>query len=417
MSTKSNRSVSPLAPRRFPSMPAVSGVMIGTAQVSGSKKKRDDTLLLISLEPETKIAGVFTKSATVAAPVSWCRQVVARGRARALVVNAGNANAFTGASGRDCVEKMAAVAASLVGGRADEALVASTGVIGETLEVAPLVAAMKQAWKRPEAVAWEQASRAIMTTDTYPKGATRRAEIDGQTVILNGITKGSGMIAPDMATVLGFVFTDAALSASVLRSLLKKAVKDSFNAITVDSDTSTNDSVLLCATGAVRSAKPLPTRASDPRLRSFREALESLMQDLAQQVVRDGEGARKFITVKVSGARSEVSARRIAFSIANSPLVKTAIAGEDANWGRIVMAAGKAGEPLRQERIVISIGGITIARRGQRVSRYKEAPVARHMKKAEIDIHVDAGVGKGEATVWTCDLTHDYISINADYRS
>ncbi len=296
-----------------------------------------------------------------------------------------------------------------------EVFVASTGVIGEPLADRQLTRALAGLRADLTANNWPAAAAAIMTTDTYPKGATRQAEIDGVPVTLNGIAKGSGMIAPDMATMLAFVFTDAKIPASTLQALLEPAADLSFNSITVDSDTSTSDTLLLCASGAVKHRRV--TGLADTHLRNFRAALGDLLRDLAQQVVRDGEGARKFVTIDVSGAASRRAARRIGLAIGNSPLVKTAIAGEDANWGRIVMAVGKAGERTDRDRLAIEIGGVPVASNGQVVPGYDEAPVARHMHGAEIHIAVDVGVGRGKATVWTCDLTHGYIEINADYRS
>jgi len=308
-----------------------------------------------------------------------------------------------------------AATADVVTCRPSKVFVASTGVIGEPLADDKLTAALPALKESLSDDIWQQAATAIMTTDTYAKGATRTADIGGVTVTLNGIAKGSGMIAPDMATMLSFVFTDAALPADTLQHLLADGTAKSFNSITVDSDTSTSDTLLLFATGSV--AVPSSYGADDPQLDGFRAALDDLLLDLAHQVVRDGEGATKFITVKVGGAEDDIAAKRIAFSIANSPLVKTAVAGEDANWGRIVMAVGKAGEKADRDKLTITIGGIRIAEDGLARLDYDEAPVAEHMKGTDIDIDVDVGVARGRATVWTCDLTHGYISINADYRS
>ncbi len=414
--------MSPLAPKFFPDMSAMGGVQLATAN-SGTKYKGRDDLLVVQLGEGTQVGGVFTTSKTAADPVVWCRRNLEGGAARALVVNAGNANAFTGQSGLATVRKTAAAAAAIAGCRQRDVFVASTGVIGEVLDGEAIGAAIEAAVESG-AVGWEAAARAIMTTDTYPKFTTRTVKIGGVDVTLNGIAKGSGMIQPDLATMLVFLFTDAALPASVLQTLLLLEVRDSFNAITVDSDTSTSDTVLLFATGAamadaqVRGEAIAPiTRAGDPRLRDFRAALGDLMRDLAHQVVRDGEGASKFIEVGVKGATSRKAAYRIALSIANSPLVKTAIAGEDANWGRIVMAVGKSGEEANRDRLAISIGGVKVAKNGVAVKGYDEMPVTRHMKGQDIVISVDVGVGKAKATVWTCDLTYDYIRINADYRS
>jgi glutamate N-acetyltransferase/amino-acid N-acetyltransferase len=358
---------------------------------------------------------VLTRSLTASAPVLWCRKALAGGRARAIVINAGNANAFTGKAGTDSVGRTVDAAARHLRCKPRQVFVASTGVIGQPLPDALLTGALADLRADLAADNWAAAAAAIMTTDTFPKGATRRVEIGGVPVTLNGIAKGSGMIAPDMATLLSFVVTDAKIPAKTLQALLKPAADASFNAITVDSDTSTSDTLLLCATGQAKHRRV--GGPTDPLLRAFRAALGDLLRDLAHQVVRDGEGAQKFVTIEVAGAASRGAARRIGLAIANSPLVKTAIAGADANWGRIVMAVGKAGERADRDRLAIEIGGIAVARDGQVVAGYDEAPVARHMQGREIRIAVDVGVGRGRATVWTCDLTHGYIDINADYRS
>ena len=405
---------SPLAPAGFPDLPAVAGVGLAV-QACGIRYRDRTDVCLVTLAPGTAAAGVFTRSKTAAAPVEWCKRAVARGRARALVVNAGNANAFTGRAGTGSVEQVVAATRGLLDCRAQEVFVASTGVIGEPLPERKLIAALGPLHAAQAPEAWQAAAEAIMTTDTYPKGATRCATIGGTEVTINGIAKGSGMIAPDMATMLAFVFTDAKLPASVLQTLLRRGADRSFNAITVDGDTSTSDTLMLFATGQARHPRVGEVKA--PHLRAFREALEDLLGDLARQVVRDGEGARKFVTITVTGAASARAARCIGLAIGNSPLVKTAVAGEDPNWGRIVMAVGKAGEKADRDRLVVAIGGIEIAREGEVVPGYDEAPVARHMKGREIDIAVDVGVGRGKATVWTCDLTYGYIDINADYRS
>ncbi len=406
--------ISPLAPEAFPEMPAVAGVRLSTAACGIRYRDRSDACL-VELAEGSSVAGVFTRSRTASAPVEWCRRALSGGRARAVLINSGNANAFTGAAGVAAVERSAKAVAELVGCRPREVFLASTGVIGEPLPDERLRSALRSLQQGLSPQAWQDAAEAIMTTDTYPKGTTRRADLGGATVTINGIAKGSGMIAPDMATMLAFVFTDACLPPGVLQQLLTAAVRDSFNAITVDSDTSTSDTVLLCATGVAR--HPKVAVADEPRLRGLRAALDEVMVDLAQQVVRDGEGAEKFVTINVSGAASRAAARRIGLAIGNSPLVKTAVAGGDANWGRIVMAVGKAGEKADRDRLSIRIGGIEVARDGMVVPGYDEAPVARHMQGREIELAVDVGVGRGRATVWTCDLTHGYIDINADYRS
>ena len=405
---------SPLAPKTYPTMPPVAGVALGSAAAGVKYKDRTD-LLLVECAPGTTVAGVFTRSLTAAAPIDWCRKALRRGRGRALVVNSGNANAFTGKAGAASVDRTVAAAAGLVGCAKNEVLVASTGVIGEVLPDDRLTKALPALHRRLSGSDWRTAAEAIMTTDTFPKGASRTTTIDGAEVVINGIAKGSGMIAPDMATMLAFVFTDAGIPAPVLQKILDATNARSFNAITVDSDTSTSDTVLLFATGQAKHRRI--SQHGDPRLRDFKAKLEQVMADLARQIVRDGEGASKFVEVTVTGAASAKSARIIAMAIANSPLVKTAIAGEDANWGRIVMAVGKAGQRADRDRLCVKIGGIAVASDGMVVPGYDEAPVAAHMKGSEIDIEVDVGVGRGRATVWTCDLTHGYISINADYRS
>ncbi|MSP87816.1 MAG: bifunctional glutamate N-acetyltransferase/amino-acid acetyltransferase ArgJ [Alphaproteobacteria bacterium] len=405
---------SPLAPDRFPVMPPVPGVRLATG-ICGVRYKGRTDVLLAELAPGTAAAGVLTRSLTASAPVEWCRTRLKGGRARALVVNSGNANAFTGKSGDRATAATAAAVRRLIGCANDDIYLASTGVIGEPLPAERIVEGIGAIHARLTPEPWAEAAAAIMTTDTFAKGATRTARIGGKSVIINGIAKGSGMIAPDMATMLAFVFTDAKLPAGVLRPLIRAGADRSFNSITVDSDTSTSDTLLLFATG--QAAHPRIASATDPKLADFRRKLDEVLLDLALQVVRDGEGAQKMIRVDVTGAASPVAARRIGLAIANSPLVKTAIAGEDANWGRIVMAVGKAGERANRDRMRIAIGGVVIARRGERVTGYDEAPVAAHMKTRAIDIAVDVGIGRGAATVWTCDLTHGYIDINADYRS
>jgi glutamate N-acetyltransferase / amino-acid N-acetyltransferase len=406
--------LSPLAPDAFPILPAMAGVRFATAACGLRYKGRTD-LLLVELSPQTTVAGVFTRSLTASAPVDWCRKALKGGKARAIVVNSGNANAFTGKAGDAAVAQTVAGVADLVKCAPEEIFVASTGVIGEALDASKIVGALPGLRAKLSAAAWEDAARAIMTTDTFPKGATRRARIGETVVTVSGFCKGSGMIAPDMATMLAFVFTDAKLSASVLRSCLASANACSFNAITVDGDTSTSDTVLLCATGEATNKRV--ARPSDRVLTDFRRALDEVMLDLAHQVVKDGEGAEKFVAIRVTGAASARAARAIGMAIANSPLVKTAIAGEDANWGRIVGAVGKAGQRASRDRLKIAIGGVTIAENGAAVPKYDEAPVVAHMKGRDIKIAVDVGIGRGRATVWTCDLTHGYIDINGSYRS
>ena len=408
--------ISPLAPARFPALPPVPGVSLAAAEARLRYRGRPD-LLLATFAPETAVAGVLTRSRTAAAPVEWCRALLGEGDggARALVVNAGNANAATGEQGRAAVRRTADAAAALVGCQADAVYVCSTGVIGEQLPVERLSAALPALHARLADDAWPEAAAAIMTTDTFPKGAHAGVGIGGVPVVVAGIAKGSGMIAPDMATMLAYVFTDANLPATVLRPLLRLGVRRSFNAITVDGDTSTNDTCLLFATGAA--GNPPIARPGDRRLHGFRVALEAVLTDLAQQIVRDGEGAQKFVAITVRGAASEAAARRLGLTIANSPLVKTALAGSDPNWGRIVAVVGRAGLPLDQERLSIRIGGERAAVHGVADPAFDEPAAARHMQGREVEIAVEIGAGPGAATVWTCDLTHAYIDINADYRS
>ncbi len=375
-------------------------------------------LLLALFDPSTAVSGVFTRSKTASAAVEWCREHIRHGMARALVVNSGNANAFTGMRGRDAVKQTARAAARVAGCLEADVYIASTGVIGEPLEPEKFVGRLAELAEQATPHAYGAAAEAIMTTDTFPKLATRSCEIDGVSVTLNGIAKGAGMIAPDMATMLAFLFTDASLEPAALKYILEPLAEDSFNAITVDSDTSTSDTVLLFATGHARKRGcPHFSRGDDPRLDEFRAALFDLMRDLAHQIVKDGEGLSKFVAVTVTGAQSKSAARTIAKAICNSPLVKTAIAGEDPNWGRIVMAVGKAGEAADRDRLAICFGDIEVARNGEVAPDYREAEGAAYMKRAEIEIAVDVGVGEARDTMWTCDLTKDYIAINADYRS
>ena len=406
--------LSPLAPACFPELPPIAGVRLA-AYAAGIRYSGRDDMMLAELSPGSAIAGVLTQSTMPGQPVIWCRECLPGGIVRAIVVNSGNANVFTGRAGRAVVESTAATAAGLFGCGPREVFIASTGVIGEPPPADLISAALPNVMPLLDARAWEPAARAIMTTDTFPKGATATATIDATTVRLNGFCKGSGMIAPDMATMLAYLFTDAALPANVLQALLAEANERSFNCVTVDGDTSTSDTVLLCATQQVRHRAI--SEPADPRLGDFRRALGSLTTDLAMQLARDGEGAEKFVTIEVSGAESDRAARRIGLSIGNSPLVKTALAAGDANWGRIVMAVGKAGEKADRDRLSISAGGVQIAAQGAPVPGYDETPVAEHMKGREIRIGVDLGIGRGRATVWTCDLTHGYVDINGSYRS
>jgi len=405
---------SPLAPEGFPKLGDIAGIKFATMQAGIKYKGRTD-LLLAAFAPGTAVAGVFTKSLTASAPVEMCRKHLAGGSARALVVNSGNANAFTGRRGEESVDHILNAAADAVGCEVEEVFSASTGVIGEPLPHDIVTEALPGLKDSLGGAGWQAAAEAIMTTDTYPKGSTRDANLGGVSVTINGIAKGSGMIAPDMATMLSFIATDAAMPAAVLQDLLAAGVEPSFNAITVDSDTSTSDTLMLFATA--QAGNPQPTAADDPLIADFKRALDEVLMDLAHQVVRDGEGATKFVEITVTGADGAAAAKRIAMAIANSPLVKTAIAGEDANWGRIVMAVGKAGERADRDKLEIRIGGVQVTDYGQRAEGYDEGPIAAHMKGQDIEIEIDVGVGDGRATVWTCDLTHGYISINADYRS
>ncbi len=403
--------VSPLAPATFPKLPDINGVRLA-ALACGLRYKGRTDLLLAEFAPGTTVAGVLTQSTAASASVLKCRESLGGGVAGALIVNSGNANAFTGIKGTQAVENITSAVGSAVGCAGAEVFSASTGVIGEPMDddkITSALADLKNALGGGSS-AWEAAAGAIMTTDTFAKAATATTKIGNTVVSINGIAKGSGMIAPDMATMLSFVFTDAAIDAKDLQQMLGELNQKSFNSITVDSDTSTSDTLLAFATGAAANDK-------NAEMDEFKNALGELLLDLAHQVVRDGEGASKFITVNVSGAESETAAKVIAMAIANSPLVKTAIAGEDANWGRIVMAVGKSGEDANRDKLSISIGGVEIAADGAAAPNYDETPVAKHMKGQNIDISVDVGVGKGCWTVWTCDLTHGYISINADYRS
>ncbi|WP_342643606.1 bifunctional glutamate N-acetyltransferase/amino-acid acetyltransferase ArgJ [Rhodoligotrophos ferricapiens] len=407
--------VSPLAPAHFPELPPIRGVRFATAAAGIRYRGRTDLMLAI-MDEGTVAAGVLTRSKTASAPVDWCRAQLAHGRARALLVNSGNANAFTGKLGEEAVRVSAEAVGRAVGCPTDAVYLASTGVIGEPLPTDPIEKALSEGLAgKARADLWSEAARAIMTTDTFPKAATATADLSGVQVTINGIVKGSGMIAPDMATMLGFIFTDAKLPQPVLQALLSASVDKSFNSITVDSDTSTSDTVLLFATG--QAGNIAPASAGDASLADFRRALDQVCRELALLVVRDGEGAQKLISITVTGAESDPAARRIGLAIANSPLVKTAIAGEDANWGRIVMAVGKSGEGASRDDLRIEIGGVLVAAQGMRDPSYREEEIVPHMKGREIDIAVDVGVGQGKAQVWTCDLTHGYIDINADYRS
>ena len=403
---------SPLA-LPFPDMPEIAGVTVRVARAGYKDWGRCD-LTYVELAEGTAVAGVFTRNVCCSSEVELGREQARLGRARALVVNAGNSNAFTGYRGRDAVEAIMAQVAQHLACEPSDVFVCSTGVIGVPLPQDKARAGIAAALAAPQS-SWEEAAKTIGTTDTFSKGAVATAVVGGTTVTLCGIIKGSGMIAPDMATMLGYVFTDAAVDPAFLQRCLSAANENTFSCITVDSDTSTSDTVLAFATGKAGNA-PLAS-FDDPGADAFAAALHDVCRQLALLVVRDGEGASKFIEVRVTGAVSDESARKVGLAVANSPLVKTAIAGEDANWGRVVMAVGKAGEPADRDKLSIGFGGVWAAREGQPLADYDEAPVAAHLKGREIAIEIDLGLGDGRATVWTCDLTHGYIAINANYRS
>jgi glutamate N-acetyltransferase/amino-acid N-acetyltransferase len=405
---------SPLAPARFPALPDIAGLEAAVGRAGFYKYDRPD-LLLMRMPAGTKAAGVFTTNTVGSAPTDWCKQTLAanRGAARGLLVNAGCANSFTGAAGEAACKRALEEAGAAIGVEAREMLAASTGVIGVVLDAERIAGALLDMRLGP--VSWPDAAAAIMTTDTFPKAAGAACEIDGVRVNIAGIAKGSGMIAPDMATMLAFVFTDAALSAPILKTLLRQEAETSFNSITVDGDRSTNDCVLLFATGQAR--VPPIADAKDKRLAGFRGALSGVLRDLAIQIVRDGEGATKLVSVTVEGAASAASAKIIARTICESPLVKTAIAGEDANWGRIVMAIGRSDQPVKRDLISVRFGELWAARDGMVSPDYDEAAMSAYMKRPELEIAVTVGPGLGRATMHTCDLTKRYVEINGDYRS
>ena len=409
--------ISPLAPKKYPKMPAIEGVRIATAEAGIKYKGRTDLLAMV-FDAGTAVAGVFTRSKCPSAPVDFCRDNLAGGKARILVVNSGNANAFTGKKGRESTALTGKAAASAAGCTPGEVFQASTGVIGEPLDSGRFSHLLAGLVKDGKPEMWTEAARAIMTTDTYPKVATATVKLGDADITINGIAKGAGMIAPDMATMLSFVATDAPIAAPVLQALLSKGVAPTFNAVTVDSDTSTSDTLLLFATGAAaRRGAPAITDVKDARLGQFKRALNKILKNLALQVVRDGEGARKMVEITVEGAEDDAAAKRIALSIANSPLVKTAVAGEDANWGRIVMAVGKSGEKADRDRLAIWFGDVRVAVDGERDPAYSEEAASAVMKRQDIPVRVEIGLGSGRATVWTCDLTKEYVEINGDYRS
>ncbi len=401
---------SPLAPSSMPELHPVAGIKLATAASGMKYKGRDDVMLMVA-DDKAVVAGALTRSKTCSAAVDWCKDVLKTGTAKAVLVNAGNANAFTGKRGLASVDRMAKASADAFSVAPEDILLASTGVIGEPMNDQAITGYLPKLTANLSDQSWADAAAAIMTTDTFAKAASRKVTINGEAITITGIAKGSGMIAPDMATMLAFIGTDAKISKDDLATITHQVTDESFNAITVDGDTSTSDTVIVMATGQTG------LEISGDGLTQFQAALKDVMVDLAQQIVRDGEGAEKLITITITGAEDDQSARRIGLAIANSPLVKTAIAGEDANWGRVVMAVGKSGEPADRDRLSISIGGTVIAHNGDRVDDYDETPVADHMKTRDIHIDVDLGLGHGQAQVWTCDLTHGYITINADYRS
>ncbi|WP_428539897.1 bifunctional glutamate N-acetyltransferase/amino-acid acetyltransferase ArgJ [Rhodopila sp.] len=410
--------VSPLAVP-LPELPPLAGVRLSAAAAGIRYQGRTDVVMM-EVAAGSTVAGVFTSNKCPGAPVDWCRTALKAGRARMVVVNAGNANVFTGKAGREACVATAAAAAKLAACQPRQVFIASTGVIGELLPHQKLVAALPALHQALTDDNWEAAARGMMTTDTFPKASTRLARIGDAQVRITGIAKGSGMIAPNMATMLCFVFTDAKLPADALQTMLRKGVDASFNRTTVDSDTSTSDTVLLIATGQAKHGRipgPDGTAARNRTLADFAQRLNEVLLDLALQVTGDGEGASKRVRIDVTGAASARSAKKIAMAVANSPLVKTAIAGEDANWGRIVMAVGKSGEPADRDKLSIGVGGVWMARDGAVITDYDEAPVVAHMRGKEVEIAIDIGLGGGKATAWTCDLTHGYIEINGSYRS
>jgi glutamate N-acetyltransferase / amino-acid N-acetyltransferase len=409
--------ISPFAPQSMPSVPEVPGVRFATAEAGIKYQGRTDLLLGV-FAPGTQAAGVLTRSKTRSAPVDWCALGLREGKARALVVNSGNSNAFTGKKGLETVILTADAAAAAVSCTPSEVFIASTGVIGEPLDATKFTPLLPKLAGEVKSNAWEAAARAVMTTDTFPKLATRTASIDGHEVVINGFCKGAGMIQPDMATMLCFIFTDAPIDHAALQPLVADISDRTFNCVTIDGDTSTSDTLLVFATGeAEKRGCPRISDATDPRLADFAAALHGLMRELAILVAKDGEGISKFVTIEVEGAEDDRAARRIGLAIGNSPLVKTAIAGQDANWGRVVMAVGKSGEAADRDKLSIRFGDILVAQEGARAPSYREEEVALYMKRPEITLRVELGLGEGRATVWTCDLTHGYIDINADYRS
>ena len=410
-----NLPLSPLAPAGLPQLHGVAGFELAVAETGINYQNRPDLMLLVA-ESEAVVAGALTQSKTASSAVEWCRQVLTSGeKVKAILVNAGNANAFTGKLGTEAVAQKSQFLAEQFSTSPTSILIASTGVIGEPLEAKRITCHLKDMQQSLNPNAWGEAAKAIRTTDTFAKAASTKLTLDGIGVTITGIAKGSGMIAPNMATLLSFIATDAAINKETLQAITTQAISESFNCITVDSDTSTSDTLIVLASGKAQNS--LITSPDTEQAKTFAKALTDLMIELALLVVKDGEGASKLITINISGAENNEAARRIGLAIGNSPLVKTAIAGEDANWGRIVMAIGKSGEKAERDKLSIHIGGIAVAQNGMRIPNYDETPIAKHMQGSEIEIAVDVGVGNGFAKIWTCDLTHGYIDINANYRS
>lgn len=408
--------ISPLAPKAYPEMPLIKGVRLDTAEAHIKYKGRTD-LLFIVFDNETSVAGVFTRSKCPSAPVDHCRKILSHGVARGVVVNSGNANAFTGKKGIATTDATAKAAAEALGATPEEIYLASTGVIGEPMDASRFTGLLPEMAKNAKEDKWLEAVKAIMTTDTYPKLATRTVDFDGHPIIINGIAKGAGMIAPNMGTMLSFIVTDAPVHPAILQDILSDKVRDTFNAITVDSDTSTSDTLLLFATGTAEGNIKQLNQKNDPHYKILADGIYEILHELSLQVVTDGEGAHHLIEVKVEGATTNEAARTIARSIANSPLVKTAVAGEDANWGRVVMAVGKAGVEADRDRLAIWFGPHRLAVDGERDPRYSEEEASNYMKGSHIVIKADIGLGNGCATIWSCDLTKEYVEINGDYRS
>ncbi len=409
--------ISPLAPKKPKPALSVAGCMLATAQAGIKYQNRTDVGLLL-FPNGASVAGVFTRSKCPSAPVDWCRAALPHGRARALIVNSGNANAFTGAKGKASVEAVVQGVAKQIGCAAEEVFISSTGVIGEPLNPQPILNVLPQLATSAGVEQFDAFARAIMTTDTFPKAVSKTAKIDGIDVVITGVAKGAGMIAPDMATMLSYIVTDAPIASAALQSMLSTYVKTTFNAISIDGDTSTSDTLMLFATGAATARGIAPVgSANDGRLGGFKRALHSLMRELAQLVVRDGEGAQKFVAINVKGAKTSKSALKIGRAIADSPLVKTALAGGDANWGRVVMAVGKSGEPANRDSLSIWFGPTRVAYLGERDPSYDDAQVTQYILKDSVELTVDLGIGRGKATVWTCDLTEGYLLVNGAYRT